>query len=38
MSRSDFENSRMHQAAVSHLVLVISEASRNIPDAYKLTR
>jgi uncharacterized protein with HEPN domain len=37
MSRSDFENSRMHQAAVSHLVLVISEASRNIPDAYKQT-
>jgi len=37
MSSSDFENSRMHQAAVSHLVLVISEASRSIPDAYKQT-
>lgn len=34
MNRIDFERSRMHQAAVSH-VMVISEASRSIPEAYK---
>ncbi|APH72157.1 HepT-like ribonuclease domain-containing protein [Aquibium oceanicum] len=35
ISRSTFENDRMRQAAVSHFVMVISEASRNVPDAYK---
>jgi uncharacterized protein with HEPN domain len=30
-----FEKSRVHQAAVSHFVMVISEASRHIPTAYK---
>jgi len=35
LNRLDFEKSRVHQAAVSHLIMVISEASRSIPEAYK---
>lgn len=35
IGRSAFENDKMRQAAVSHFVMVISEASRSVPDAYK---
>ncbi len=30
-----FEGDRMRQAAISHFVMIISEASGNIPDRYK---
>lgn len=35
VNRSAVENDRMRQGAVSHFVMIISEASGNIPETYK---